>query len=163
MMGRLHGEQSLSMLVGAPAIIQGLGEPTWGGPFYPLHHTTDPEAKIEEITEPESFSLGKAKKVPECSFWPLKSTSSSLSRDYLHFLLHKTNKRKQSIYCSLISDHKTNTCSLVIWKIRKGTKKKIKITRHFTTQRQTAIYFLQNVIVLNMLFCNVLSSPNNIL
>lgn len=43
------------MLVGALDITQGLGEPTsLGRTLLPSHHTTEPEAKIEEITEPES-------------------------------------------------------------------------------------------------------------
>lgn len=128
------GSRHFLCWLGPWPLSQGIGNlQPWGGPSYTLTTPLGQRPRLGSLSDLER---------PK---WPQHPPSGSLnppssfpSRDYLHFLLKQ--KSKQSIYYSIISDHKTNTCSLVIWKIGKGTKKKIKVTNHFPIQRQLVMY-----------------------
>lgn len=108
--GKASGGVGTSMLVGTLAIVQGLGDPprlSRARPPFP--HTTGPEAKAGS-SQSQSLPPKQSQHPPSGPALQLHR----LLRGHLHFF--SLQKAKQSIYCSLPSDHKTNTNSLVRWK-----------------------------------------------
>lgn len=84
--GRLHGEQALTGLVGVLASVQGPGEPPGlEQTVTPTHHTTEPDPKLGEIIEQEFLRSGELK-WSLSSPVPFLSALSNPSRDHLYFL-----------------------------------------------------------------------------